>query len=113
MLSNTDSSTCTQLHGFKYNKLLSIFIWPIVKTLTGIITDQSGPGNNDNEGVLHIPPSPAASLSDCLVLYLGDLLDMSYSSTEMQSAYYTVPCWLGSEICLVSVIHSISTFKGR
>ncbi len=38
---------------------------------------QSGPGRNDNEGLLHIPQSSSitgASPSDCLVLYPGGVL---------------------------------------
>ena len=35
-------------------------IWPIDSTLSGATTpDQSGPGSNINEGVLHFPIAPA------------------------------------------------------
>ena len=51
--------------------------WPIERILSGATTQgQSGPGNDSNEGVLHIPQSSRitrASLSDCLVSYLGHL----------------------------------------
>ena len=51
---------------------------------------QSGPGNNGNEGVLHIPQSiwTEALPSDRLVSYPGHLFSgESYSSADMQSAY--------------------------
>ena len=57
--------------------------------------DQSGPGSNGNEGVLHIPQSlsiTGTSPSDCLVSYPGhSLVGRSYTSAEMQSMYSTVP----------------------
>ena len=47
----------------------------IDRALSGAtILGQSGPGRNDNEGVLRIPQSPSitgASPSDCLVSYTG------------------------------------------
>ena len=46
---------------------------PIEKILTDITTsDQSGPGNNDKEGLFYIPQSSRtkASLSDGFVSYL-------------------------------------------
>ena len=48
-------------------------IWPIDRTLSGATTlGQSGPGTNDNEGVLHIPQSSSfgASPWDCLMSYI-------------------------------------------
>ena len=46
-------------------------IWPIDITLSGAsIPEQSGPGSDGNEEVLHIPQSSnitEASSSDCLV----------------------------------------------
>ena len=46
-------------------------IWPIDRTLSSATTPgQSGPGNDGNEGLLHIPQSSSitgTSLSDCLV----------------------------------------------
>ena len=52
-------------------------IWPIDRTLSGAINSgQSEPGNNNNEGVFHIPQSSyiSASPSDCLVSYPGHSL---------------------------------------
>ena len=41
-------------HGFpEYESFLNKSIWSINVTLTGTTSDQSGPGNNDNEGILH------------------------------------------------------------
>ena len=48
-------------------------IWPIDRTLSGPTTlGQSGPGNNGNEGVLHIPQifKAGALPSNCLMSYL-------------------------------------------
>ena len=45
-------------------------IWPIDRTLSGTTSlGQSGPGSNDNEGVIHIPPSSKTGESplDCLM----------------------------------------------
>ena len=90
-------------------------IWPIDRTLSGAITPgHSGPGNNGNDGVLHIPQSPTitgTSPSDCSVSYpvhsLG-VVGSSYTSTEMQSVYSTVlPAdWPG----FIIVISIFSTF---
>ena len=70
-------------------------IWPIDRTLSGATTlDQSGPGSNDNEGILRILQSfniIRASSSDCLVSYTGHSLEESYVSVEMQSVYSTAP----------------------
>ena len=70
-------------------------IWPINRTLSSATTpDQSVPGNDGNERVLHILHSSSitrASPSDCLASYQGHLLGGSYSSAEMQSVYSTVP----------------------
>ena len=56
-------------------------IWPIDRTLLGATTlSQSGPGNNDNEGVHHFPQSSSitgASPSDSLVPYPGHSLGES------------------------------------
>ena len=53
----------------------------------------SGPGNNDNERLLHIPQSnrTEASPSDCLMSYPGHSFVESYPSAEMQSVYSTAP----------------------
>ena len=53
---------------------------------------QSGPENNGNEGVLHIPQSSrmiGVSISDCLKSYPGHLLRESSPSAKMKSMYST------------------------
>ena len=53
-------------------------IWSIERALSGAtIPGQSGPGSDDNEGVLHIPQSSrtGALPSDCLVFYPGHMLE--------------------------------------
>ena len=58
-------------------KLLNSSIWLIDGTLTGTtILGQSGPGTNDNKGVLHIPQSSITGtlLSDSLVSYSGHVV---------------------------------------
>ena len=55
---------------------------------------QSGPGRDGNNGVLCILQSfgiTGASLSDCLVSYLGHSLGESYPSAEMQLVYSITP----------------------
>ena len=55
---------------------------------------QSGPGSNENKGVLRIPQSSntaGTSPSDSLVSYPGHSLAGSYPSAEMQSVYSTAP----------------------
>ena len=53
-------------------------IWPIDRTLSGATTlDNSGPGSNDNKGMLCIPQSSSiirTSLSNCFVSYPGHSL---------------------------------------
>ena len=69
-------------------------IWPIDRTLSAATTtDQSGPGSNGNEQVLHILQSSktAALPSNSLMSYPGYLLMESYPSAEMQSVYSTAP----------------------
>ena len=63
-------------------------------TLSGTSTlGQSGPGSNDDEGVLHITQSfrIGASTSDGLLSYPGHSLVGSYPFAEIQSVYSTVP----------------------
>ena len=65
-------------------------------TLTGTTTpNQSGPGSNSNETVLHILSSrrTRASPLDVLTSYPGHLFERggSYPSAEMQLAYSTTP----------------------
>ena len=69
---------------------------PKIGPLSGTTTPgQSGPGSNGNEGVLHIPQSSGitrTSPSNCLVPYPGHLLGVgSYSSSELQSVYFSAP----------------------
>ena len=68
-------------------------IWLIDRTLSGATTlDQSGPGRDGNEEVLHIPQSSSitgALPSKFLVSYPGHLLGETYLSAEMQSVYST------------------------
>ena len=54
---------------------------------------QSGLGSYDNEEILNYPQSyrTGASSPDCLVSYLGHLLEKSYLSVEMQLAYSAAP----------------------
>ena len=74
-------------------------IWPIDRTLSGATTpDQSGPGSDSNEEVLHISQTSnitGASPSDCLVSYPGHSLAGGWGvltpSAEMQSVYSTAP----------------------
>ena len=71
-------------------------IWPINRTLLAATTPgQSEPGNDGNEGVLHIPQSSSitgASPLDCF----GSYQDTCWESitplpAEMQSVYSTFP----------------------
>ena len=68
---------------------------PMDRILSAATTPgQIKPGSDGNEGVICIPKSSwitGASPSDCLASYPEQLLGESYSSTEMQSAYTTVP----------------------
>ena len=53
-------------------------------------------GSDGNKEVLSIPQRTSitgASLSDCLMSYLGHSLEESYSSAEMQSVYFTPADW--------------------
>ena len=69
-------------------------IWPIDKTLSSATTlGKSVSGSDGNEGVLLIPQRSSitvTSQSDCLVSYLGDLLEF-YPSAENESVYSIVP----------------------
>ena len=65
-------------------------IWLIDKTLSGDITPgQSGSGNNDSEGVRHIPQisKVGTSPSDGVTSYQDTRCGGSYLSAEMQSVY--------------------------
>ena len=73
------------------------FIWPIDRILSGATTPgQSGPEDDDSEGVLHISQSSnitGTSPSDCLVSYPGPSLVRggAYPSAEVLSVYSTTP----------------------
>ena len=74
---------------------LNSSIWPIDWTLTGITNlDQSEPGNNVNEGVLHIPQSfrTGNSLSNTIQCHIQNTCFGvgTYLSAEMLLAYSTV-----------------------
>ena len=65
---------CKRLNAFKDSKGLNSSIWPIDGTLTGTVNPgQSGPENNGNERILHIPQrsKTGASPLHSLVSYLG------------------------------------------
>ena len=70
-------------------------IWPIDRALSKATTpSKSGPGSDDNEGVLRIPHSSSitgTSPSDCLVSYARHSLRESYPYAEKQSVYSTAP----------------------
>ena len=58
------------------------------------IPGKSGPGSDDNKGVLYITQSsklPEDSASDSLETYPGQSLEKLYSSAEMQSVYFATP----------------------
>ena len=71
-------------------------------TLSGPTTpDQSGPGSNSNEEVLHIPQSSiitVASPSDCLASYPEYSLGESYSSAKIQLVVFCSSSRLGHTI---------------
>ena len=78
------------------------------RALSGVtIPGQSGPGSNDNEGVLRIPQSSSiagTSPSDCFVSYsrhsFGGIGGGVYPSAEVQSVYSTAPAdWAMKELC--------------
>ena len=74
---------------------LYISTGPMHRTLSVDTTpDQSGSGNDGNEGEIRIPQGSSiteTSSSDCLVSYPGHLLKESYLSTEKQLVYSTAP----------------------
>ena len=55
--------------------------------------NQSGPGSNDNEGVLRVPQSIITETLplDSLASFQDTHLEGSYPSAEAQSEYSTVP----------------------
>ena len=71
-------------------------IWPIYKILSSATTlGQSGPRNNVNEGVLHIPQRSriGALPSDSLVSYPGHSSAESYLTVEIQLVYFIAPAF--------------------
>ena len=78
--------------------------WLIDRTLSGATTPSlSGPGSNDNEGVLHIPPNcnTGGLPSDGLMSYPGQSLQESYPSAEMLTVYSTAPTNWAAKLFLV------------
>ena len=73
--------------------MINSSICSIDRTLSGTTSlGQNRPGSN--EVILHIPQSSSitrASLSDCLVSYLGHSLGESNPSAEMQLVYSAAP----------------------
>ena len=67
---------------------------PLIGLFSGTTTPgQSGPGNDGNKGVLHIPQSsciPGTSPSDCLVSYLGHSLE-EFLLLCKEAVYSTTP----------------------
>ena len=67
------------------------FIGSIDRILSGAtIPGPTGPGSDGNEGVPRVPQNSIIignSPSDCLVSYLGHLLEETYPYAEMQLVY--------------------------
>ena len=87
-----NSSTLSSSVYHKY----TVSIWTIDRTLFGATTPgQSAPGSDGNGVVVRFPQTSSitrTSLSDCLVSYLGHLLEgRSYPSAEKQPVYFTAP----------------------
>ena len=99
-------------HSLKSNSLIQ----PIDKTLSGATTlGHSGPGSNDNEGVLCIPQNSSitgASSSDCLVLYPGHIQMGKISVGKNAVSVFYIPNQLGYVIkWSVSSCRCIRTIK--
>ena len=79
-------------------------IWPIDRTLSGAITPGwSGPRNEDNEGLVHIPQSSsitATSWSDCLVTYLGHSLRRILPLCRNAIGVFYNLSWLAKYVCV-------------
>ena len=77
------------------------FIQPVDRALSvTTIPGQSGPGSNDNEGVLCIPQSSSISGTsslDCLVSYTGHSLGVLPLCREAVSVFYS-PSRLGKNL---------------
>ena len=82
-------------------------IWPLDRTLSGATTPgQSGLGSCDNEGVLRIPKNSritGASPSDCLVSYLGLLLEGILPLCRDAIGVFYSSSWLGKQILYIAV----------
>ena len=79
--------------------------WPVNRTLSGATTpDLSGPGSDNNKGVLRIPQNSSItgdSPSDCLMSYPGHSLGEFYSTAEKQLGYSTTPAdWAIAHPCI-------------
>ena len=90
-------------------KCQTVLFDPLISDVT--TSDQRGPGNNGNEGVLHIPQNSSITVtspSDCLVSYPGHLLGVvrSYISAEMKLVYSTAPADWASD-CLLSYLEHL------
>ena len=100
-------------------------VWHIHRSQLGATTlSPSGPGNDDNEGVLHIPQSykPGNSLSDCLMTYLIYSLGGGLTSQQRCSRFIPLPqpTWLKyykrscdfnfhcTDICYTFILFSLS-----
>ena len=90
----------------------------IDRTLSGAPTPgQSGPGNNENKGLLRISQRSSitrGSSSDCLVSYTKQSMGSSYSSAEKQSVYSAAPAdWdriIGREDYIYICIYQLKLF---
>ena len=83
-------------------------IWSMDKTLSGANTlDQSGPGSNSNEEVLHIPHNSSIieiSPSDCLMSYPEHSL-LGLGVLYYQSVYCTAPAIWANVIMIIDVVY--------
>ena len=92
---------------------------PLIGPLSGATTpDQSGPGSDGNEGVLHIPQSSiinGASLSDCLVAYRHSLEEVLpvYSPSQLGNVAVCViiiVVWVRSKIFQLRILQKYSFY---
>ena len=73
-------------------------IQPIDRALSSATTlGQSGPGSNDDEGVLHIPQSSSITIRLFSIISRTLFGWKAYPSTEMQLVYSTSPADGASE----------------
>ena len=93
------------------------FVWiqfkcPIERTLSGATTpSQSGPGSDDNEGVLHVAQSISRASPSDYFMSSGTLVGgRTDPLAEMQSVYSTAPAtwdYIWGEYLWVRVQHKI------